>query len=118
MCGSEFTLRIIAATVECVALARLLFDQVSVLAVGTLHADEVLLYKLALRISTTRGELAEAAVADHQVASTLGARFVERNVRHLLALIEPARGLAIRVSGAGHKLAEAPALEHHHPAAV
>ena len=57
-------------------------------------------------------------MADHHVAPALGAEFVDRNVGNFLALIEAARGLAIGIAGAGHELAEASALQHHHPAAV
>ena len=55
---------------------------------------------------------------DHHVAAALGAEFIERNIGNLLALIEPACGLAVRISRAGHELAEASALQHHHAAAV
>ena len=48
----------------------------------------------------------------------LGQSFVERDVGNFLALIEPARGLAIRIASARHELAEASALQDHHAAAV
>ena len=57
-------------------------------------------------------------MADHHIAPALRAEFVQRNVRNFLALIEAARGLAIRVSRASHELSESSALEHHHAAAV
>ena len=44
--------------------------------------------------------------------------FIQRNVRNLLALIEPTRRLAIGISSACHELPEAPALQYHHAAAV
>src|SRR5437763_5706903 len=71
--GSELALRIIATSVKGVALTRALFDQLSVLALGALHADEVLLHVLAVGISATGGELARAPMADHHVASAFGA---------------------------------------------
>src|SRR5579859_3246086 len=114
---SELALGIISAAIERVALARTLFDQVAFFAVGTLHANVVLLDVFAVGIATAGGELAVAAMADHHVATALRAELVERNVGNFLALIETARSLAIRISGARHKLAEPPSLEHHHPAA-
>ena len=57
-------------------------------------------------------------MADHHVAPALGAELVDRNVRNFLALIKPASGLAVGISGAGHELAEAAPLQDHHPAAV
>src|SRR5579863_4964223 len=115
---SKLALRIISATVERVAFARALFDQVSVFALRALHADVILLDVLALGIPAAGGELAEASVSNHHVAAALRAEFVERNVGNFLALIETARGLAIGIARASHELAEAPALQHHHPAAI
>jgi hypothetical protein len=54
----------------------------------------------------------------HHVAAALGAELFEWNVGHALALVQAARSAAIRISRAGHELAEAPALEHHHAPAV
>ena len=116
--GSVLALRIIAASIEGVAFTRPLFDQLSVFALGTLHADEVLLHVLAVRISAAGRELAVAPVADHHIASALGAKFVQRNVRNLLALIQAASGLAVGIPGTRHELAEAPTLKHHHSSAV
>src|SRR5262249_81525 len=63
-------------------------------------------------------EFAIAAVADHQIAIALRALLIERDIGDFLALIEAASGFAIRISGAGHELAEAPALQNHHTAAI
>src|SRR6266496_2626136 len=57
-------------------------------------------------------------MTNNEVAIAFGAFFIERNVGNPLALVEAPRSLAVRISGAGHKLAEAPALQHHHTAAV
>jgi hypothetical protein len=115
---SEFALRIISASVESIALARPLLDQIAVFALRTLHADEVLLHVLAFGISAARRELAETPVPDHHVAPALRAKLIERNIGNFLALIQPPRSLAIGISRASHELPEAPALQHHHPAAV
>src|SRR5450432_4252318 len=92
---SKFALRIISAAVERVALARTLLDQVTVFAIRALHANVILLDVLAFGISAARGELAEAAVANHHVPAALGAEFVEWNIRNFLPLIQPSRGLAV-----------------------
>src|ERR1700731_526537 len=115
----ELARGIIRASIECVAaLPRLLFYQLAIRALRALHADEILLDVFALRISAARDELAIASVAQHQVAAALGTEFFQRDVRHALALIEPPRGLAIGIAGAGHELPEAPALQYHHSSAV
>src|SRR6202140_1206508 len=115
---SEFALRIISAAVKSVALARALFDKFSFFAFGALHPDEILLHKLAFGISAAGSELAETAVPQDQVAFAQWAGFIERNVGHFLALIEPPRRLAIGIAGAGHELAEPPALQDHDAATV
>src|SRR4030095_8557103 len=94
----ELALRINRASVEEVPTPRFLLGQVSSFALRTLHADEVLLHVLAFRISAARHELAEAAVAQQQVASALWALLFQRNVRHFLRLIESARCLAVGIS--------------------
>src|SRR5882762_3548282 len=60
MRGSELALRIISTPIKRVALARPLLDNSAVLAQRTLHADEVLLDVLAVRIAAARSELAIA----------------------------------------------------------
>src|SRR5712671_1919383 len=115
---SEFALRIISAAVKSVALARAFLDEFAFFAFGTLYANEVLLHVFALGISAAGSELAETAVPQDQVALAQWAGFIERNVRHLLALIQPPRRLAIGIAGAGHELAEAPALQDHDAATV
>src|SRR5580658_3746669 len=115
---SELAVWIVPASVKSVALARPFFDEFAFFAFRTLHADEVLLDILAVGIATAGSELAVAAVTQNQVALAQRAGFIERDVGHFLALIEPPRRLAIGIAGAGHELAEAPALQHHHTAAV
>src|SRR5260370_6481445 len=115
---SEFALWIISAAVKSIAFARALFAEFAFLAFGALHTDKVLLHILAFGISAARSELAEAAVPQDQVAFAERAGFIERDVGHFLALVEPPRCLAIGITGAGHELAEAPALEDHDAAAV
>ena len=114
----ELALWIISAAVERVALASPLFDEFAIFAIRALHANEVLLHILAFGISTARRELAKAAVTKDHVAFAQGAKFIERNVRHFLALIQAPRCFAIGIAGAGHELAESPTLENHDPAAV
>src|SRR5579864_57980 len=116
--GRELALRIVRAPVECVALARLLLDQFAILAQRALHADKVLLHVLAIGIAGTGGELAIAAVTDHQIASAFRAGFVQRDVWHALALVQQTCGFAVGITRAGHELAEAAALEHHHATTV
>src|SRR5579863_9431091 len=55
---SEFALRIISATVEGIALAGALFDQVPFFTLGAFHANVILLHVLALGISAASRELA------------------------------------------------------------
>src|SRR5450759_5047734 len=117
-CGGELALRIISASVKSVALARTFFDEFAFFACGALHANEVLLHVFAVGISAAGGELAETAVPKDQVAFAQWAGFIERNVGHFLALIEPPRRLAIGITGAGHELAEAPTLQDHDAATV
>src|SRR6266704_3422505 len=88
---SEFALRIISAAVKSIALARTFFDEFPFFAFGALYTNEVLLHILAFGISTARSELAETAVPQDQVAFAQRAGFIERNVGHSLALIEPPR---------------------------
>src|SRR5205807_4377016 len=115
---SEFALRIISAAVKSIALTRAFFDEFPFFAFGALYSDEVLLHEFALGISAAGSELAETAVPQDQVAFAQRAGFIERNVGHSLALIEPPRRLAIGIAGAGHELAEAPALQDHDAATV
>src|SRR5260370_12749092 len=115
---SEFALRIISAAVKSISLARALFNELAFFAFGTLYANEVLLHVFALGISAGRRELAKTAVPQDQVAFAQRAGFIERNVRHSLALIETPRRLAIGIAGAGHELAEAPALQDHDASTV
>src|SRR6202171_885768 len=115
---SEFALRIISAAVKSISLARALFNEFAFFAFGTLYANEVLLHVFALGISAARSELAKTAVPQDQVAFAQRAGFIERNVRHSLALIETPRRLAIGIAGAGHELAEPPTLQDHDAATV
>ena len=55
---------------------------------------------------------------DHQIASALGTKLVERDVGNLLALIQTTGGLAVRIACARHELAEAATLQHHDPPTV
>src|SRR6185437_4408961 len=80
--------------------------------------NEVLLHILAFRIATTRDELTIASLAQDHIAPALWTKLFERNIGHAFALVEPARGLALRITGAGHELAEASALEDHRASAV
>src|SRR5436305_13194110 len=115
---SKFALRIVRTSIKCVAFARPLLYQFAVFAQRAIHADKVLLHVLALRIAAARREFTEPPVPDHQIPTAFRTKFIQRNIRYLLALIQPPGGLAIRISGAGHELAETPALQYHHPAAV
>src|SRR5712671_1965612 len=102
---------IIRAAIERVAaLPCLLFYQLAIRTLRALHADEILLDVLALRVSAARNEFAVASVAQHQVAPALGADLFQRDIWHALALREPPRRLAIGIAGTGHELPEAPAL--------
>src|SRR5262249_38629931 len=100
------------------ATARLFLDKLAILALRALHSDEVLLDVLALWIPAARDEFAVSAMAQHHVAAALRAGFFQRHVGHALSLVEPARRFAVRIAGTGHELAEAPALEDHHPSAI
>src|SRR3981081_3388665 len=115
---SEFALRIISAAVKSVALARAFFDEFAFFTFGALHADEVLLHVFALGISTAGSELAEAPMAQDQVAFAERAGFIEWNAGHFLALTQPPRRLAIGIACAGHELAETPTLQDHDAPAV
>src|SRR6185437_3552816 len=115
----EVAIRIVGAAIEGIApTARFFLHQLAILALRALHADKILLDVLAVRVSAARDELAVTPVAQHQVASALGAYLFQRDVRHALALIEPTRSLAIRITRAGHELAKAPALKHHYATTV
>src|SRR3954469_20223681 len=110
---------IIRTAIECVAaLPRLLFHQLAIGTLRTFHADEILLDVLAIRIAAARNKFAVASMPKHKVAVALGTELFQWNVRHALALIESPRGLAVRIAGAGHELAKAPALQYHHASAV
>src|SRR5262245_29378776 len=89
---SEFAFRVVRAPIKRVALARALFNKFAVFAEWALHADEVLFYVFAFRITAAGGEFAVAAVADHEIPSAIRARLIERDIGHTLPLIEPARG--------------------------
>src|ERR1035441_9892273 len=117
-CGGELALWIVSASVKRVALARAFFDEFAFFAFGALHADEVLLHIFAVGISAAGSKLAVTAVPQDQVALAQRTGFIERNVGHFFALIEPPRRLAIGIAGAGHELAEAPALQDHDAATV
>ncbi len=116
--GGEFAFRIIATAVESVSLTRFLFDQFAVGANRTFHPYESLFDIFAFRIATTGCELAKTAVANHHIASTLGAKFIQWNIGNFLPLIETPRRFAIRITGASHELPEASALQDHYPAAI
>src|SRR5258707_8957098 len=87
----EFALGIIPASIKCIALARPLLDEFAILALGTLHADKVLLHVLAFRIPAASRELAVPSVADHHIAPAFRALLIQRNVRNFPALIQPRR---------------------------
>src|ERR1017187_689303 len=106
---------IVGATVEEVAAARFLLRQLARPTLRTLHSDVVLLHPLAFRIAAARNELSIAAMPQQKVAAALWALFIERDVRHLLPLVEAARGLAVGIAGASHELPKASALQHHGP---
>src|SRR5690349_14695779 len=57
-------------------------------------------------------------MAQDHAAAALRTLLVERDVRNLLTLVQPSRGLAVGISRARHELAEAAALEHHRTSAV
>src|SRR5262245_52441261 len=115
----EFALGIVRTAVEDVApTPRFLLDQLAVFALRAFHPDVILLDILAVRIAAARGELTVVPVAKNHVAATLRTFFIEWNVRHLFALVEPPRGLAFGIAGARHELPKAAALQHHHPPAV
>ena len=57
-------------------------------------------------------------MAEHHIAPALWTDLFQRNIRNLLCLIEPTRGLALRIAGARHELSETSALEHHDASAV
>src|SRR5262249_19316197 len=117
--GRKFALRVIRASIERVALAAgSLLNDLAVFAQRAFHADEVFLHVLAIGVSAATDELAIATMTKHHVAPAFGANLFQRNVGHLSALVQAARCFAIGITGAGHELAETPALEHHHPAAV
>src|SRR3954471_6279646 len=118
MSRSKFALRIITAAIKRVPLARALLNQFAVRAQRAFHAHEILFHVLALGIPAARSELAVTSMPDHHVPLALRAKFFQRNIGHSLALIQSPRGLAIRVTRAGHELPEAPALENHSPTAV
>src|SRR4051812_18005428 len=118
MSRSKFALRIITAPVKRIALARPLLNQLAICAQRALHAHEILLHILALRISTTRSEFTVTPVSDYHIPLALGAKFFERNIRHSLALIQSPSSFAIRITCTRHELPEAPALQHHRPATV
>src|SRR5581483_3627341 len=119
VCRSEVAIRIVGAAIEGIAAAaRFLLHQFAILALLALHADEILLDVFAVRVSAAGDKFAITSVAQHQVAPTLGANFFQRNVWHALALVKPARGLAIWITRTSHELAKAPALQYHHAAAV
>ena len=81
-----------------------------------LRADE-----FALRVAGAADELAVAALAAHELRTALGALLVERLVR-LAGLArtvdQAARGLALRVAGAGQERPKAAALDGHLFAAI
>ena len=86
--GSELALGIVRAAIERgAATPRFLFDQLAGMALGTLHADEVLLHPFAIGISAARYELAVAAMPQNQVASALRACFFQRDIWNLLLLV-------------------------------
>src|SRR5947209_8428667 len=108
----------LGAAVEEVAAARFLLGDLAFAALGTGDADEVLLHPLALGVSGAGDESAVTAFSLHEILAALGAVFIERNGRGGFHRLKLARGLAVRVSGARHELAEASALEHHGASAI
>ena len=116
--GGEVALGILVAAVEEVAAAGFLLDDLAGFAGGALDADQVLLDVFALGVAGAGDELAEASVAQQEIASAVGTFFVERGVGLLLHRVEAAGGFALGIAGAGHEGAEASALEDHGLAAV
>src|SRR5581483_9697046 len=99
--GGEVALGIVRAAVENVsAAARLLLHQFALLALRALHSEEVLLHVLALRIPGAGDKLPVAPVTQPHVPAALRAGLVQRDVRNLLALIQPAGGSG--QEGSGH----------------
>src|SRR5262249_9965518 len=76
------------------------------------------LHVLAVWISAAGDELAVTAMTQHHVAPAFRANLFQRNIRNFLALIETARGFALRISGASHELTEPAALQNHRASAV
>src|SRR5580698_6918128 len=102
----ELALRVVGTSVEGIAFPGTLLHQIAVCAERAFYPNEILLHVLALRISAARREFPVTPVADHHVPAALGARLVERNIRHLLSLIQAPSSLAVRISRARHELPE------------
>src|SRR5439155_1703824 len=122
----EVAVGIIRAAEEGLAPARLALDDLAAL-VGILWARDarrLVLDVLAFRIVRARGELAVAALLDHQIRSAARALLVENLIRFcgpqaaLLGGDQLPRRLALGVAGAREELAEAAAFHHHRLAAV
>src|SRR5205814_3508794 len=112
-----------AAIKDVAATTRFFLHQLAIFstlgnALRTLHSDEILLHVLAFWIAAARNELTVTSVAQHHIAFALRTRLFERHIGNLLSLIETPRRLALGISGAGHELTKAPALEDHHAPAV
>ena len=114
----KLAFRITSATIKCIALARPLLDNFSVLAQWALHANKILLDVLAFRVSATGCKFPIPSVAQNHVAITLRALLVEWNIRNFLALIQPPRRLAIRISRTRHELPESTTFQNHYAAAI
>src|SRR5439155_210781 len=88
------------------------------------HAGRLVLDVLALGVLRAGGELAEAALLDHQVRAAARARLVENLIRlgrleaALLGRDQLARRLALGIPRAREELAEPAALDGHRLAAV
>ncbi len=115
--SDEVTLRIAVATVESSTALGPPLNDFALRAIGTRHADGLLLDELAFRIITASHELAVAPEFLHQVAIAIGALLFERDVFALLAA-NLLRRFAIGVAGAGEELSKAAFFEHHRTAAV
>ena len=116
--GYEVAIGIAVAAVEGLALLRTALDDLALRALRALHPDGLLLDILAGGVVAARGELAEAAVLQHQVVVALRALFVERLIGLSLSAADLLGGLAVGVAGAGEEGTETALLQDHRTAAV
>src|SRR5579859_1692417 len=70
VCRRKVAVWLVRAPIKDVAApACFLLNQLTIFALGTLHANEVLFYVLALRITAARNEFAVSAVTENHIAS-------------------------------------------------